>query len=459
MRTKNLTILVVITVAVAAFILLYERHQPTSGEIAEKAERVLPDMDRDAARTIELFRGSETVRLEMQEDAWHIVEPIDFPADPADVNSLLGALEQLDIDRRLEPAEVDLGEYGLSEPSLAVAITNDEGKRSHIAIGEQLPLGSKRAIQVDSDRVLVVSGYFSDNVSKDLDEWRSTNLVTFTPGDIASFELATPHGHLHAVQIDESWSLLEPVRDLADRDQMRNIVSDLNAISIAEFIDEPPGDDSLGLANPRYRLTVLPGADKAPVVLEMGTTRTVDDATQVACRRDSKHTFWITDRAETGLGKALIRWRAQTVYHFDSWNCDSLEIITDAGHVELERVDGMWQFADGSEADNSEALNRVSKLSKLQAIDFDLVALSPGELGKAILEVSGAKDEEPKSLEFTFFKPIAEGGNVGVKVSGRETIMSVDPAEATAILDALDSLRPAQMPDQAQEDEAAGPAD
>ncbi|MBD3856382.1 MAG: hypothetical protein IFK92_07625 [Acidobacteria bacterium] len=47
MKTKNLIILAAIVIAVLAYIMLFERHRPTSDESAAAAEKVLLDFERD----------------------------------------------------------------------------------------------------------------------------------------------------------------------------------------------------------------------------------------------------------------------------------------------------------------------------------------------------------------------------------------------------------------------------
>ena len=60
---------------------------------------------------------------------------------------------------------------------------------------------------------------------------------------------------------------------------------------------------------------------------------------------------------------------------------------------------------------------------------------------------------EPKQITFTFFAPLSEGGRAMVRVSGRETVMGVDPAAVASIVANLDDLRQAAETEQAPEAE------
>jgi hypothetical protein len=455
MKSKSLIILTAVVAAFALYIFVFERHQPTTEERKEQADKVLPGFDRDQVQTIQITSESGPLRLERSNTDWHIVEPIDFPADQSSVGSLLSSLENLTTDRRLESKDLDLDAYGLIEPELSVNLTFEDGEQSTISVGAELPLGSKRPVRTSGDEVMVVAGWFVDTLNKPVDDWRSKSLISLTPSEVVSLQVETNSGTVNVVQINDEWRLLDPVDDLADREHMRNLISDLNAVEIKEYVDKNAGIEEMGLDTPRYRITASPGAEKDPIILEMGVTREVDGSTQVACRRNNIYLFWVSDRAETGLGKAPVRWREPVAYPFDSWNCEGIEIKTETGVVSISRQDGLWRHDDGSDANSGEVLSRLDKLAELRAVDFDLVSASPGTLGSVTLTLKGAdQDDPPLEVVYTFERPLTEGGNAGLKVSARDTLMSVDPAEVSAILDNLEALQPLPVAQVSEEEDA-----
>ena len=81
MKPKNLAILAAIVIAVLAYILLVERHRPTSEESTAAAEKVLREFDRDDVTGIVIERAGDRVRLEKYGEKWRLKEPLDFPAD------------------------------------------------------------------------------------------------------------------------------------------------------------------------------------------------------------------------------------------------------------------------------------------------------------------------------------------------------------------------------------------
>ena len=95
MKSKNLIILAAVVIAVLAYIMLVERHRPTSDEATAAAEKVLLGFESDNVMGIVIERAEGRVRLERVGEEWRLREPFDFPADTSVVSSTLGSLDNL----------------------------------------------------------------------------------------------------------------------------------------------------------------------------------------------------------------------------------------------------------------------------------------------------------------------------------------------------------------------------
>ena len=189
--------------------------------------------------------------------------------------------------------------------------------------------------------------------------------------------------------------------------------------------------------------------------LDFGSTRDGEGGAEVACRRGDNDYFWAQDRVRTRLSKAPVLWRSKKLAAFDTWDVDGLKLVTPTASAELEKADGKWRFADdGGEADQARVTDRVTALSKLEATDYDLMAPMTAEMGRAeIVLRADENDGEQRTIEYTFFAPLSEGGRAMVRVSGRETVMGVDPAAVASIFANFDDLRPAAETEDAPETE------
>jgi hypothetical protein len=446
MRSRNLIILALIVVGIGAYIFLYERHQLTTDELEERADKLFPDLVSEEVEGIEIRNSHGEFRFERSGDDWRLVEPIEFEASSSSVSSLLNSLGNLEVERSLSTDEVELEAHGLDAPEMSVKLVNAEGEAFMLEVGRKSALGSNRAVRRGTeDNILLCSGWFTNDLDKELEEWRSKDVVEVFADDLASFQLVAGSDRIHALREGEAWRLLEPLEDIADREHIRSLVSDLNGLQIREFLDGDVDLAELGLDPAQYRLTLVRSEGADPVRLDFGATREQDGSTQVACRRNGSDSFWVTDGAATRLSKAPVLWRSKKVNEFDSWDAESMTLSAGDQRIVIEREEGLWKLPEGGEPDYTAVQQRLSKLAELEAAEFDLLDPATEEMGRIEL-VFEAEDEGgvPEIIRYTFYRPLTEDGQSMVVVSNRRTVMSVETAAVEEILSDLDALRKAE---------------
>jgi len=442
MRSRNLIILALIVAAIAAYIFLYERNQLTTEELQERADKIFPDLALDELQTIEIRNTHGKFRIERSGEDWRLLEPIEFPADSPSVSSLVNSLTNLEVERSLTTDEVDLGSYGLDAPEMSVKLVNKDGGRFALEVGEKTALGSNRAVRRDTENtILFCAGWFTNDLDRELEAWRSKDVVEVFADGLASLQLVAGADRIHAVREGEGWRLLEPQDDIADRDHIRNLVSDLNGLRVEEFLDAAVDPAELALDPPQYQPTMVRTEGADPVRLDFGASREQNGATQVACRRDGRDSFWVSDGAAIRLSKAPVLWRSKKIYAFDSWDAESIVLTAGDQQITIERDEGLWKLPDGGEPDYTAIQERLSKLAALEAVEFDLVSPGTEEMGR--VELGFEPDEEggePDIIRYSFHRPLTEGGQAMVVVSNRSTVMSVESTAVEEILSDLDAL-------------------
>jgi len=444
MKSKNLAILAAVVIAVLAYIMLFERHRPTSDEATAAAEKVLLDFERDDVIGLVIDRAEGRVRLEKHGEEWRLQEPLDFPADSSVVSSTLGSLANLTADRRLAPDEVNSTDYGLEEPLAEVTLRMADGSERVVAVGDELPLGSKRALRVDGgDGVTIASGWFVSDLEREIDDWRSREVVEILENDVASIDIDSGADSIRAVRLEDKWQLLRPLDDMAGGDHLRSLISDLASMRIGAFLDDGVDPRELGLDLPEYEITIVRTDGGQPLRLDLGVTREGDSGTEVACRRGDGEYFWASERVRTRLSKAPVLWRSKKVMPFETWDAEELRVTTPEGSISLVYDGNFWLFADDAEADLTRVQERLRALAELEATDYDLMAPLTREMGtvEVVFEAEDDDRERPV-LTFSFHAPLEEGGRAMVQVSGRDTVMGVEVGNAESILADLDNLRP-----------------
>jgi hypothetical protein len=451
MKTKNLVILAAIVLAVAAYVFLVERHRPTSEEVSGEAEKVLRDFDRDQVSAIVIDREEGRVSLEKVGEEWRLREPLDFPADSSAVSSTLGSLANLTADRRLAVHEVDPADYGLAEPIVEITLRMDDGSERRVAVGDEMPLGSKRALRLDGEgEVIIAAGWFVSDLEREIDDWRSRDVVNLLEDDVASIDIESGPDSIRAVRLEDRWQLLRPLDDLADGDHLGTLISELSSMRISEFLADDSIPLELGLDLPEYEITVVRADGEMPLRLDLGITREGESGTEVACRRGDGEYFWASERVRTRLSKAPVLWRSKKVMPFETWDATGIRITTPAGSTNLVHDGNFWRFDDEAEANLTAVQEKLRSLADLEATDYDLMAPLTREMG-TVEVVFEAEDEEPTGqvITFGFYAPLSEGGKAMVQVSGRDTVVGVEAERAERILGDLDNLRPEPpaMPD------------
>jgi len=441
MKSRSLLILALVVAVVGGYIFFHERHQMTSDERQERADKVFPELDRDDVRSLEIHNSHGSFRITKDDDGWRLLEPIDFPADSAAVSSLLTSLENLDVERTLGTSEVEFAAYGLDDPEMTVALETEDGESFALSVGGEAALGSNRAFRRGDEQAIILGrGWFLTDLDKELDEWRSRDVVDVVAGDVASLQVVAGEDRIQVVREGRVWRLIEPLEDLADGNHVGNLITDLNDVRVEAFLDEAVDSAELGLDPPAFQVTIVRSDGDDPVRLAFGAVREHEGSTQVACRRNESELFWVSDKAATRLTKAPVRWRATKVRDFDTWDAERLRLTAGEGAVYLTRNQGLWETTDGGEVNHAEVQDRLSKLASLEAVEFDLIEPGTEALGSIELALSADGDGAQPVISYTFYPPLAEGGGAMVVVSGRSTVMSVDASAANEILGDPSSL-------------------
>ena len=428
--------------------MLFERHQQTSDEASQAAEKVLRDFERDEVEAIVVNNETGEIRLEKAGEDWRLREPLDFPADSGVVSSTLGTLANLNAERRLAADEVDLADYGLMEPVAEIRLRMADGAERVLAVGDTLPLGSNRALRIDDGPdVVIANGWFVSDLERGVDEWRSKEVIDFSQNDVASIDIESGPDSIRAVRLDDDhWQLLRPLEDRGDKDHLVALMSDLGSMQIEEFLDPSTDAAELGLDLPEYELTIVRTDGGEPLRLDLGATREGANETEVACRRNGD-LFWATERVRTRLSKAPVLWRSKKVMPFETWDAEELRIRAGEASISLVFDGNFWLFDDDSEADLTAVQEKLRALAALEATDYDLMAPLTRAMGtvEVVLEADQEGQERP-SLTFNFFAPLQEGGKAMLQVTGRDTVMGVEVEDAEKILADLEALRPEPTP-------------
>ena len=144
MKSRETIILLAVVVLLGAFIYFYERHTAGTEEKSRRADRILPEFDRQNVTAIEiksekgLFavrrvekkqeKGAEDKNDGEREYEWKLEKPFEAAADLSVIDGILSDIEYMSEERRVEgEAAQSRQKFGLDKPGLVIKIrTKDE---------------------------------------------------------------------------------------------------------------------------------------------------------------------------------------------------------------------------------------------------------------------------------------------------------------------------------------------
>jgi len=280
-------ILGVIAVALFAFIVLYERHSLTSGELGQRRGRLLDRFVRDRVERIEIEREGETYVMVRDRDedelgTWKITSPIEALADEDAVFSLLGALEWADARRSFESLGAEeRARFGLDEPVLRArfGIANET---LQVAFGGEDPTGVGVYFQAnEEDEAHVVGRDVFEALDHDLGHFRSKRLLERGVLAADALRLQGSEGVVALEAEGEGrgvWNVTGGgLTVLASRGRVEEALQTFTDLEAERYVtDAPESLATYGLDAPVFEATAT--SDEREVALRVGS----------ACERDGE---------------------------------------------------------------------------------------------------------------------------------------------------------------------------
>ena len=497
MRPRTLLVLLIVVVALGAFIRFYERDLPSSDERAKQAKKVL-DFKKDQVTRVRLVvngvngvngvagasgAASRTaVVLEKLQPPrkpaaaklsealanpgpqalgeWRIVQPISAPADAAAVDRLLDSLANLEKSRTLD--QVVPADVGLDKPRAVVALTlSGKPGETVVDVGAAVPTGGQTIVAIAGrPQAYVVGDSLMADVNKKPGDWRDRQMFH---GDRDAVErLAWTVGGGPRVVLarrgDRFW-LESPIVDRADRDQVEKLLSDLVGLGAESFVESPPSSPSPP-PPPHSVLEAVLAGQPAPFRVELGASHPAHPANtapqQPGAPPESAGTLtWARVGAtafetRSALAETLARppadWRSPLLSGLEVHQVDAVVVRDAQGTMPLTRSGTDWKrgAATISYLPVSDLLFAVTEAKA----DRLLTPAEAGAMGAgagqpaATFELKGG---QAGSETITLYPPLA-GATHGVpaRVSGRDTVLLLPEPKLKEIRDRVDAVRAAK---------------
>ena len=431
MSTRKLLILTGVFLALLAFVVLWERHQPTSEEKARAKKRFL-DLDATAVASLVVERPDQPkVELSRKDGRWVLGGPKGGAADAVTADGLVSDLARLDL---LAEARTgfDPKEYGLDTPRAKVTLTMKDGSSKTVLFGQAIP-GADATAAAEGGRLGSVKFAPIAQLTKAYDEYRSKNLVDVPTADVTGVTVARGPNRVVAVRDAGGWRLEQPVQDLASGTFVDQLLADLAGVRATEFPAVEPAElPRIGLAPPATEVLLQKGSE---VVSRLAFGAAKADATgKLFASRDGV-VMVVDDRAQESLGKELSAFREGRLLPLDTWLVTRVVFESETLRAGAEKLDGIWRSA-GREVGASIAEDVLERLSKAEvrrfvaSKDLATIGLAPVRKKQPVpagsVEVLLEKAKQPLRVDFYTPVQLAAEKSVAARVSGRGDTILVD---------------------------------
>ena len=464
MSTRKLLVLTGVFLALLAFVVLWERHQPTSEEVAKAKKRLL-DLDAKEVAGLVVERPDQAkVELARKDGRWLLGGPKGGAADAVTADGLVSDLARLDLVGETRTG-FDAKEYGLDAPRAKVTVTMKDGSKRTILFGASIP-GADATAASEGGRLASVRFAPIAQLTKPYDEYRSKSLVDVPSAEVSRVTVARgPNRVVVARDASGGWRLEQPVRDLASTTFVEQLLSDLAGVRASEFPAVGPTELArIGLAPPAAEV-VLEKGDAVVARLAFGAAK-ADAAGKVYASRDGV-VMVVDDRAQESLGKELSAFREARLLPLDAWLVTRVVFEGPALRTGAEKVDGTWRSA-GREVSAASAEDLLDRLSRAEVRRFvpakELASIGLAAAKKRKPEPAGAvevlleKSKEPLRAEFFVPSELAAEKAVAVRVTGRGDTLVVDASVWDDVRSAAARLKTAADAPPAAPTAAAKPA-
>ncbi|RKU08320.1 hypothetical protein C6502_15870 [Candidatus Poribacteria bacterium] len=232
------------------------------------------DFQRTATHQFVIRQGESKIECQKGVDGeWEITAPVVLKADEEAVDDLLFGVDALRAVAFIDDQSKSLRPYGLDSPSIEVSFMAPDTELAVLLVGKMT--GDNIYVKAqNAEPVFLVKKTLLDLVGLGIAGLRSKQILDFDGDDAA--RIALKHGDVNLIcqKQGANWRLTHPVQEQAKNRAIRNIIEQVNRLTVEAFLPVSPSITTAGFDMPEIRLAVTL-KDRTEHLLEIG--KLVDD--------------------------------------------------------------------------------------------------------------------------------------------------------------------------------------
>jgi hypothetical protein len=440
---RSIAVLGILLVGVVAYLYFVDSKKPVD-QTEEKA-KVFAGLEADKIEEIKIdtVAGDNAV-VQKTADGWKLVSPTPARADDSELSSITSNLASLTVERVVDDAPKNLGDYGMKEPVVQVSFRAKGAKNFRtLDLGTKTPTGSDMYARVDSEKkVFLVQSYLDSTFNRKPFDLRDKKVLNFDRDKVDRIEIANGDSLVTLLKTGGEWRVSAPVEARGDFSAVEQLVSRVQSAQMKSVASEAATDlKEYGLDKPATTVTVGMGSARAG--LAIGKKAEGGDL----YARDVSRNQVVTVASDllTDLQKGVTDYRRKDVFEFKPYNLTRLDVTRGSDVMTFERLKGkgkdgadVWQnlktkkAADGSKFDGF-----LAKLSALRAQSFADPKAKTG-LDGPVLVTKATYDDGKKTETVRFGR---EGTAAYAARADEPGASTLDTTEFEDVIKSLDELK------------------
>jgi hypothetical protein len=401
---RSIAVLGVLLIGLVAYLYFVDSKKPV--DQTEEKPKVFAGLESDKIEELKVSTVAGGVAsLQKGADGWKLTEPSAAKADESQVNGITSNLSSLTVERVVDEAPANLGDYGLKEPVIEVSFKGKGDKAFRtLQLGTKTPTGSDMYAKLANEKkVFLVQGYLESTFNRQPFDLRDKRILTVDRDKVDSLEVVNGDSTMMLKKGAGDWNISAPVAARGDFGAVEGLVSRLQSAEMKSIAAESATDlKPYGLEKPAVLVTIGLGSARAQLALGGKT-----DKGDVYARDVSKNmVVTVGSDLLTELQKGANDYRRKDVFEFRPYNLNRIELTHGATTIVAEKIkakgkDGKesetWQNAATKKPIDSAKFEAfLTKLSGIRAQSFADPKAKTG-LDQPALTVKATYDEGKKT--------------------------------------------------------------
>jgi hypothetical protein len=349
---------------------------------------------------------------------------------------MVSTLSSFTTDKLVEEKAADLAPFGLTSPSLTVAITKTDGKTQKLLIGDETATSGGFYAKLDNDpRVFTIYSYNRASIDKSWKDVRDKRLLKFDNDKVTRVEIAAKNQTIEFGKNSVGeWQILKPAPYRADNLQVEEIVRKLK-------------DAKMDVSAPDEEAAKSAGLFSAGTPVAIAKVTDASGTQQLEIRKNKEDYFAKSTAVEgvykvakdlgDGLDKNVEDLRNRKLFDFGFNDPTRIDIRDGANSVSLVKSGDDWTRG-GKKLDSPAVQSAIDKLRDLSSIKFLTTGFTEPVFEATVVSSGGKRTE--KVL-------ISKAGNSWIaKRDGEPALYELDGKAVEELQQALAAIKEAAPP-------------